>query len=65
MNIAINGENREIDDGTTVAILLKGLALTGPVAVELNQEICPKKSHAKTTLSPNDTVEVVTIVGGR
>jgi len=64
MNIILNGENRAITEGTTVATLLGELALSGPVAVELNQEICPKKAHTETTLNQNDIVEVVTIVGG-
>lgn len=64
MRISVNGKDHETTDGITVTELLAELNVTGPVAVELNRKICPKKQHQQTTLNPGDNLEVVTIVGG-
>lgn len=65
MRVEINGETRELADGSTVAALLASLGLVGrPVAVERNTAIVPRDSHATTTLSEGDKLEVVQFVGG-
>lgn len=65
IQIVVNGAERAVDEGTTVAELLRELGLSGaPVAVERNREIVPKASHATTTLAASDRLEVVSIVGG-
>jgi sulfur carrier protein len=65
MQIQLNGENREIQEGVTVAGLLEELKLAGkPVAVEVNLELVVKARHGETRLSPGDRVEVVSLVGG-
>jgi sulfur carrier protein len=65
MQIEVNGEPREVDEGTTVSALLRQLELTQPhVAVELNLEVVPRAQHAETTLRAGDRLEVVTLVGG-
>jgi sulfur carrier protein len=65
MQIQLNGENREIREGITVASLLEELKLAGkPVAVEVNLELIVKARHGEKSLSPGDRVEVVSLVGG-
>lgn len=65
MRIEVNGEAREVTQGTTVSALLVALGLTdGPVAVERNLEIVPRAEHATTQLDEGDKLEVVHFVGG-
>jgi len=65
MNVLVNGQPREVDDGTTVAALVRALGVTEPhVAVELNLEVVPRARHAETHLRDGDRLEVVTLVGG-
>ena len=65
MRIVLNGEEREVADGTTVAGLLETLDVPRRyVAVERNREIVPRARHADTVLDDGDRVEIVTMVGG-
>jgi len=65
MQITVNGESRPLSAGQTVAHLLDDLGLSGkPVAVEVNRQVIPKRSHESTTLTNGDVIEVVTLVGG-
>lgn len=64
MNILLNGQPHPIESQTTVTDLLARLRLAGPLAVEINREVCPKKLHSQTMLNDGDELEVVTIVGG-
>lgn len=65
MQVKINGESKNIDDGMTVAALVASLDLQPKfVAVERNREIVPRKQHADCTLQPGDELEIVTLVGG-
>lgn len=65
MRIVLNGEDREVGEGVTVTELLRELGLEGVlVAVERNEEIVPRATHATTHLVEGDAVEVVHFVGG-
>ncbi len=65
MNVAVNGESREIKPGATLTELIALLALTGKrLAVELNSEIVPRSQHATTALHEGDRVEIVQAIGG-
>ncbi len=65
MKINVNGEPRELPEGTTVADLLRELDLADkPVAVEVNREVVAKRMHAEHTLTDGDAIEMVTLVGG-
>ncbi len=65
MQVQVNGEPREIADGSTVRALLEQLGVTQPhVAVELNLEVVPRAVHGETLLCEGDRLEVVTLVGG-
>jgi len=65
MQIEVNGKQREVSDGTTIAALLRELDVKVPhVAVEVNLEVVPRARHGETKLHPGDRLEVVTLVGG-
>ena len=65
IEIAVNGELRRFDVGTTIAALLDAMLLTGKrIAVERNGEIVPKSLHSVTPLAAGDQLEIVAAVGG-
>ena len=65
MKIQVNGEPREVPEGTTVAELLEILDIrVKHVAVERNLEVVPRAEHAEAQLEEEDQLEVVTLVGG-
>ncbi len=65
MHISVNGESREVPEGTTLTELLAGLNLEARhVAVEVNLELVPRAEHARHRLADGDRLEVVTLVGG-
>jgi thiamine biosynthesis protein ThiS len=65
MQLTINGQSRQVDEGATVAQLLRDLRLEAkPVAVEVNLELVPKQHHAQHRLAEGDRLEIVTLVGG-
>ena len=64
-DVIVNGEPHQVEEGSTVADLVRGLGLdTRHVAVERNREIVPRTAHADTTLAAGDRLEIVTFVGG-
>ncbi len=66
MTVWVNGEAREVPEGTTIAALLELLRVGGGpgVAVEVNAEVVRRARHAEHPLQPQDRVEIVTFVGG-
>ena len=65
MRIHVNGEPRDVADGTTVRALIDVLGLAAvPVAVERNRDIVPRALHESTSLREGDEIEVVHFVGG-
>lgn len=65
MEITVNGEPREVPDGTTVADLLRQSNLQPRfLAVERNRQLVPRGEHAECRLQPGDELEIVTLVGG-
>lgn len=65
LRIVVNGESREIPEGTTVAGLLADLGLRREhVAVELDREIVPRAEHETRVLHEGSALEIVTFVGG-
>ena len=65
VRIELNGQPREVPDGTTVAALLALFALDVPrLAVEVNARVVARARHQETALAPGDRVEIVTFVGG-
>lgn len=60
MTITVNGERRELAEGTTVAALVAGFAAGGRgVAVAVNAEVVSRSQWEETPLSPGDRVEVL------
>ena len=65
MIITLNGEQRDVPEGLTVAALLQQLGVKPEfVAVELNRDLVRRSRHEAVRLAPGDALEVVTLVGG-
>jgi thiamine biosynthesis protein ThiS len=65
VEITVNGEQRRIDAGTTVAALVASLGYGDrPVAVERNLEVVPRARHAACVIESGDRIEIVVFVGG-
>jgi thiamine biosynthesis protein ThiS len=64
VTIKVNGQDREIADGTTVTQLVEQHNLTPQkVAIELNRRLIRTEKY-DTVLKSGDEVEIVTFVGG-
>jgi len=65
IQIFCNGEQRLVSPSTTVSTLLEELGVQlGYVAVEVNEQLVPRKQHDECELFEGDRLEVVTLVGG-
>lgn len=65
MQIQVNGKRKEVENGTSVAVLLELLQLrVEHVVVEHNTAIVAKESYATTLLAEDDALEIVQFVGG-
>jgi thiamine biosynthesis protein ThiS len=65
ISITVNGERREVPEGTTVADLLARLGLDERViVVEHNREILRRPRYGEVTLREGDELELVHFVGG-
>ena len=65
VGITVNGKVYDIREGTSLLTLLENLDIDpGRVAVEHNMEIVNKNDFNDTVLKENDTLEIITFVGG-
>jgi sulfur carrier protein len=65
MEIYVNGKPRELVGTLTIAELVQELGIAGRrIAVEVNQRIIPRSSHASRRLEAGDRVEIVHAIGG-
>ena len=65
LEVTINGATHSFAAGTTIGQMLEELELPGEgVAVEVNRNIVPRRSHGEALLGDGDEVEIVTFVGG-
>jgi sulfur carrier protein len=65
VKIKINGEEREIVDGLSIAGLLEHLQIRpARVVVEHNRRIIARDAYGATMLAEGDALEVVHFVGG-
>jgi sulfur carrier protein len=64
VQIIVNGRERELPEGLTLAGLLAALGVQGRFAVEVNGEIVPRGRYATDGLKESDRVEVVCAIGG-
>jgi sulfur carrier protein len=63
--VRVNGEDREVRAGTTVAELLRELGFgERRVAVAVNRDVVPRASHAERRLAAGDRIEILEAVGG-
>ena len=65
MKINVNGESKECLTGSSVSKLLESLDIDNRyIAVELNHKIVPRTQFSEKLLQENDSLEIVTFVGG-
>lgn len=65
MRLLVNGEPREVPDGTTVADLIALLGVSDRrIAVEVNRQIVGREAYATCRLGAGDQIEIVHFVGG-
>jgi thiamine biosynthesis protein ThiS len=65
MRVELNGEPKELAEGTTLLALVEQLALAPErLAVELNRDVVRRPDWPTTRLSEGDRVELVHFVGG-
>lgn len=65
MKVTVNGDNREVAEGTTVLSLLQELGLRPELmAVQLNEIIIDREKYAETFIEEGDTVELIRFVAG-
>ncbi|MBV8856466.1 MAG: sulfur carrier protein ThiS [Acidobacteria bacterium] len=65
MRVELNGEPKELAEGTTLLSLVEQLSLAPErLAVELNHNVVRRADWPATRLSEGDRVEIVHFVGG-
>ena len=65
MKIVINGKEADMPEGATFVDVLAQKQLTAAsIIVEYNGKIVPKDEWEKIILQSNDTLEILTFVGG-
>ncbi|MFQ5713918.1 MAG: sulfur carrier protein ThiS [Candidatus Scalinduaceae bacterium] len=65
IQINVNGEKKECPTGTSVSELLESLDIDKRyVAVEVNLKVIPRTQLSEKKLQENDSLEIVTFVGG-
>ena len=65
MRVELNGESKELDEGTTLLSLFEQRSLAPErVAVELNRDVVRRPDWPATRLNDGDRVEIVHFVGG-
>ncbi len=65
MTLTVNGQKREVREGSSIAEFLAALGFGSErVAVERNRQVVPRAEHAAVTLKEGDELEIVHFVGG-
>jgi len=65
MEIFLNGNSQQVEDGLNIALFIKQLDLENKrLAVEVNLEIVPRSQFDSHILSAGDRVEIVRAIGG-
>ncbi len=65
MQVTINGKAETLDGEMSVADLLARRELEPiRVAVEINEDVVPRKTFRETLIRHGDRIEIVTFVGG-
>jgi sulfur carrier protein len=65
MQLVINGQEKDLQSGSTITQMLMELDITGShIAVALNFQVVPRSNYDQTPLHEGDKVEIVHAVGG-
>jgi thiamine biosynthesis protein ThiS len=65
LQIRINGEHRRVEQGLTIAELVRELGFDPVrVAVERNLEVVPRSTLTEVSVEDGDDYEIVRLVGG-
>jgi thiamine biosynthesis protein ThiS len=64
MNITLNDVASEIEEGATLQSLVVALALKGPAAAQVNDEIIPHQKFAETVIHEGDRIDIFLMMGG-
>ncbi len=65
MKVNVNGKAIEIPTSCSIEGLLEQLGLSeAACAVEVNTSLVPKRRHAEHEICEDDTIEIVSLVGG-
>ncbi|MCP4640133.1 MAG: sulfur carrier protein ThiS [bacterium] len=65
MRITLNGEGRDVSEGTTVLALLAELGFKPDgMVVQRNEDIVDRGDYERVAVSDGDVIELVRIVGG-
>ena len=65
MNITLNGDAQQLNDGICLNQLIEQLNIKGRrIAVEINQQIIPKSEHLAYEIKDGDRIEIVHAIGG-
>lgn len=65
ITIYINGEPRQLEEGSSLAELIAAMGLTGKrIALERNGDIVPRSHFSSQNLADGDKLEIVVAVGG-
>jgi len=65
MNLIINGENQEFDNGKTLQFIIESLKIEDKVmAAAVNMEIVKKDQWSEFIPQDNDKIELLQFVGG-
>jgi thiamine biosynthesis protein ThiS len=65
LKVTVNGDEKQIAEGTTISGLLEILEVKPErLAVEVNRRIVRRASWSSTALTEGDRIEIVNFVGG-
>lgn len=65
MQITVNGETRDVNDGISAADLIAQLGLADRrIAMEVNEELLPRARFTSYRFQHGDRVEIVHAIGG-
>ena len=65
MTITVNGEGRDVTEGTSITALLESLGLQPEATVvQHNDEIVDRAQYGEVLLAAGDVLELVRFVGG-
>ncbi len=66
MNVAVNGQRKELREGLTLVELLAELGLAAPagIAVAVNARVVTRGAFASLALNDGDEIEIIRAVAG-